>query len=259
MTLLQMDEIFFLVTLALIFVLAGAVKGVIGMGLPTVSLALVTVSADLKTAMAMLIVPSAVTNLWQALRGPGTLRVLESTWPFLLSAVSLIYVGILLLDQVNLALLSGLLGLLLIAYALTSLVGFTLPKAVGQRQGYGIATGAINGILTGMTGSFVVPGVIYLQSLALSRDHFIKAMGLLFLVSTIALAISLDRVALLSPRHWQLSTLSIVPAIAGMWIGQRIRNRLSEAAFRRTFFLSLLLLGLYISVHAAMDWLAAAE
>ena len=254
-----MDEISFLATLAMIFVLAGTVKGVIGMGLPTVSLALVTVSADLKTAMAMLIVPSAATNLWQALRGPGTLRVLESTWPFLLSAVSLIYVGILLLDQINLTFLSGLLGVLLIAYALTSLAGFTLPEAVGQKHGYGIVAGAVNGVLTGMTGSFVVPGVIYLQSLALNRDHFIKAMGMLFLVSTIALAISLDRVSLLTPRHWQLSALSIVPAVAGMWIGQRIRHRLSDSTFRRTFFLSLLVLGAYITSHAATDWLAAAE
>ena len=51
--------------------------------------------------------------------------------------------------------------------------------------------GGINGVLTGMTGSFVVPGVLYLQALALPRDAFIQAMGILFTISTVALAVSL--------------------------------------------------------------------
>jgi hypothetical protein len=51
------------------FLIAGAVKGVIGLGLPTVSLGLLTVALDLQTAMALLVVPSLVTNLWQSVVG----------------------------------------------------------------------------------------------------------------------------------------------------------------------------------------------
>ena len=40
------------------FLLAGLVKGVIGLGLPTVSLAILTVALDLPSAMVLLLVPS---------------------------------------------------------------------------------------------------------------------------------------------------------------------------------------------------------
>ena len=47
-----MPEPGFLIAVAAIFVLAGGVKGVIGLGLPTVSLGLLTAMTDLPTAMA---------------------------------------------------------------------------------------------------------------------------------------------------------------------------------------------------------------
>ena len=58
------------------FLLAGFVKGVVGLGLPTISLALLTVLLDLPTAMALLVVPAFSTNLWQGFIG-GHLALLS--------------------------------------------------------------------------------------------------------------------------------------------------------------------------------------
>jgi len=68
------------------FLIAGAVKGVIGLGLPTVSLAALTVALDLPSAMALLLVPSFVTNLWQAMVGGNAKVILYDSgrslaWP----------------------------------------------------------------------------------------------------------------------------------------------------------------------------------
>ena len=57
------------------FIIAGGVKGVIGLGLPTVSLGLLTATLDLPTAMSQMIAPSLVTNLYQATAG-GHARVI---------------------------------------------------------------------------------------------------------------------------------------------------------------------------------------
>ena len=54
---------------AAVFVLAGTVKGVIGLGLPTVALGLLAASVGLERAMALMLVPSFVTNVWQAVAG----------------------------------------------------------------------------------------------------------------------------------------------------------------------------------------------
>lgn len=232
------------------FLLAGMVKGVIGLGLPTISLALLTLVTDLPGAMALLLVPSLVTNLWQALVGAHTRLVLLRSWPFLLAATLTIWIGAQALRHVELALLSALLGALLAAYAVASLGGLHLSLSQRKARWAGPIFGGINGILTGMTGSFVVPGVIYLQTLGLNRDALIQAMGMLFALSTIALGLALQGNGLLTGKDLAWSSAALLPAIAGMILGQRIRRRISKPLFRQLFFVSLLALGGYIMVTA---------
>jgi uncharacterized membrane protein YfcA len=234
------------------FLLAGAVKGVIGLGLPTVSLALLTVAIDLPHAMALLLVPSLVTNLWQALVGGQVRAILRRIWPFLLMATVTVWLGATALTRVDLHLLSALLGALLVIYSLVSLGGVRFSLSPRQEIWLGPVIGSANGILTGMTGSFVVPGVLFLQAIGLSRDTLIQAMGILFTVSTLALAIALQGNRFLSVELAAWSSVALLPALLGMVLGQRIRLCLPEALFRRVFFASLLVLGAYI-VAGAFD------
>lgn len=232
------------------FLIAGTVKGVIGLGLPTVSLALLTVAIDLPTAMALLLVPSFVTNLWQALAGGNTRLILQRLWPFLLLATVTIWIGAGALTRVNLSFLSALLGALLMAYAGANLGGLRLTISPRQELWAGPLVGIVNGVLTGMTGSFVVPGVMFLQAIGLAREVLIQAMGMLFALSTLALALALQRNALLTVEHGILSVIALLPAILGMLFGRWIRQGISEQLFRKLFFLSLLALGTYIIFNA---------
>ena len=111
--------------------------------------------------------------------------------------------------------------------------------------------GAANGILTGMTGSFVVPGVMFLQAIGLSRDMLVQAMGKLFTASTIALALALKGNGFLTAQLGLISAAAVVPAVIGMVAGQQIRSRLSEDRFRQIFFVAIMVLGAYIIVNAA--------
>ncbi len=232
------------------FLLAGLVKGVIGLGLPTVSLAILTVAIDLPTAMTLLLVPSFVTNLWQAMVGGYARLILQRTWPFLLAATLSIWIGAQALNHLQLSLLSALLGILLAAYSIVSLVGFRWSISTRQASWLGPLLGLVNGTLTGMTGSFVVPGVLYLQALGFDRNALIQAMGMLFTLSTLALAAALQGNALLDLKLGAYSALALLPAVVGMLLGQRIRRFVSEALFRKLFFIALLALGVYIIVTA---------
>jgi len=232
------------------FLIAGTVKGVIGLGLPTVSLALLTVAIDLPTAMALLLAPSFVTNLWQALVGGNARLILQRLWPFLLLATVTIWIGASALNRVNLSLLSALLGALLMAYAGANLGGLRLTISPRHELWTGPLAGLVNGVLTGMTGSFVVPGVMFLQAIGLAREVLIQAMGMLFALSTLALALALQRNALLTIEHGVLSVIALLPAILGMLFGRWIRQGISELLFRKLFFLSLLVLGTYIIISA---------
>ncbi|MEO3431993.1 sulfite exporter TauE/SafE family protein [Inquilinus sp. CAU 1745] len=242
-------------TLALVgatFFLAGAVKGVVGLGLPTVSLAVLTATIGLPQAMALLLAPSLATNLWQALAGGHGRAVLRRTWPFLALATGTVWIGALALTRIDVALLSAMLGALLILYAAMSLTGVKIVVPPGREVWAGPALGTINGLLTGMTGSFVVPGVLYLQAIGLGRDMLIQAMGMLFAASALALAVALGGNGLLTAELGLASILAILPAVAGMIAGQHLRKRMPDALFRRVFFLSLLALGGYIVLRSMM-------
>ena len=232
------------------FLIAGAVKGIIGLGLPTISLALLTVAINLPHAMALLLVPSFLTNCWQAVVGGSGRVILHRLWPFLLTATATVWLGSSALTRIDPAFLSALLGTLLIAYSTVNLAGFRIKITIRQEAWLGPLVGSANGILTGMTGSFVVPGVLFLQAIGLSRDMLIQAMGMLFTASTVALAIALQRNDILTVELGTMSAAALLPALIGMALGQHIRRSLSEQLFRRIFFVSLLLLGATIIINA---------
>jgi uncharacterized membrane protein YfcA len=239
-----------MVLVALAFLLAGFVKGVIGLGLPAVSLAVLTATLGLKSAMAILLAPSFVTNVWQALVGGHLAAILRRTWTLLLGVCLATWLGVGVLAKANADVLAGLLGLVLAGYAILGLIRLDPPSPGRLEPGLSPLVGVVSGLLNGMTGSFVVPGVFYLQSLGFSRDAFIQSLGVLFTTSTIALGVALRGQGFLSTELALLSAGGVIPAVLGMLLGQFVRRRLSEVAFRNVFFAGLLLFGAYIAIRA---------
>ena len=236
--------------IAVTFVLAGLVKGVVGFGLPTVALAVLTATIGLKEAMVLMLAPAFVTNVWQGI-APGALgAVLRRFWPLLAAGALGTVAAAGVLARTDAVLLSGVLGLLLCLYAAISMAAPRLPPPGRRERWLSPVVGAASGVLTGLTGTFVIPSVLYFQSLRMERDAMIQTMGVWFLVATASLGAALGAQGLMPANLNALSAAALVPALAGMWLGQRIRRSLSEARFRSVFFAALLLVGAYIAVRA---------
>ncbi len=232
------------------FLVAGLAKGVVGFGLPTIALALLTLAGGLFDAMALLLLPSLITNIWQAVEGGRLRALLRRLWPFLLCAAIGTLAGLRVGTGFDPGLLVLLLGLLLVLHGLSGLAGWKLRVAERREPLAGPLVGALNGVLTGLTGSFVVPGVMYLQALALPRDRLVQALGILFTVSTLALMAGLGSDGLLTADLGILSAIGVPAALAGMMVGRRIRRLLPERRFRQVFQVAILLLGLSVMVSA---------
>lgn len=242
-----------LITICASFLAAGLVKGVIGFGLPIVSVALLTVFVGLQNALALLLIPALCTNIWQGSVGGHAKPLVKTLWPFLILATLFVWVGTLTLTRVDLPMLSAFLGLVLLVYSLTNMAGFQIVINDTQNKWLGPLLGAINGTITGMTGASAIPGVIYFQARGLQRDEMIQAMGILFALSTASLGISLGGNGLLNAELGIISAFALVPSILGMVIGRKIRKSLSETLFRKIFFVALMLLGIYI-ILSAKPW-----
>lgn len=230
------------------FLLAGFVKGVIGLGLPTVAMGLLSVAMAPVQAAALLIVPSIVTNLWQLLAGPSFAALVGRLWPMLAGVLAGTLIGTGLMTGSSARWAAAGLGLALVIYAVIGLASlrFTVPPA--REWWLSPLIGAATGVVTAATGVFAIPAVPYLAALGLSKEDLIQALGLSFTVSTVGLALA--RTGGFHTAEVGASLLAVLPALAGMAFGGWLRGRVSEAVFRRCFFLGLLGLGGHIAVHA---------
>ncbi len=235
-----------ILAISLTFLLAGLVKGVTGMGLPTVAMGLLGTLMPPVAAAALVVVPSFVTNAWQLLLGPGIRPLALRLWPMMLGILAGTLASSWLLTKGSAGWTVVGLGGALMAYAAFGLLAWqwTVPARLERRlaPAVGLATGAISG----GTGIFVLPAVPYLQALGLDRDALVQALGLSFTVSTVALAIGLAWGGAFQPASIGMSTAALAPALLGMWLGQGVRRRIASATFRRCFLVGLLLLGLQL-------------
>ncbi|MFM8900933.1 MAG: sulfite exporter TauE/SafE family protein [Burkholderiales bacterium] len=229
-----------------VFLLGGLVKGVIGLGLPTIVMGLLSLSMPPAQAAALLVVPSLLTNVWQIAARPGWLSMTKRLFPMLLGLCAGIALGSGWLTRAPAAWATAGLGLALVVYSLLGLGAVHWVLSPAASRIWAVPVGLCTGLVTAATGVFVIPAVPYLQALGLDKEELVQALGLSFLVSTIALGLSLSHGGALNLEMGLASLLALVPAIAGMAIGQGLRQRLSPAAFKRVFLWGLLTLGVYL-------------
>jgi len=149
----------------------------------------------------------------------------------------------------------ALLGGMLAIYGLYGLFAKNMPNLAPYEKYLSPIMGYLGGALTVATGVVVIPVVPYLQSLHLKRDDLVQSLGLAFTVSTLCLAAYLHLNPVEdTPIDYQLSLIALLPALLGMWLGTKIRYRIPEQAFRKVFFVGLVLFGSYMVLHQ-LGWL----
>jgi uncharacterized protein len=232
-----------ILAVTLVFVVGGLVKGVTGMGLPTVAMGLLGLLMAPAEAAAFLVVPSLITNVWQFLAGPHRLILFIRTWPMLLAIFLATLAGAGLMTGGSAGDATGFLGAALAVYAVVGLAKVRMSVPRRYEPWLSPIVGAATGVVTGATGVFVIPAVPYLQALGFEKEDLVQVLGLAFTTSTIALAAGLAwRGAFQVTDAWA-STLCTAPALIGMGIGQIILARVDPATFRLLFFIGLLALG----------------
>jgi uncharacterized membrane protein YfcA len=234
------------VLVVLAFALGGFVKGAIGMGLPVVVLTVLALTMPLKAAIAIFLIPGVAANLWQATSGPYLPALARRLWPYLVASVVGIIVGVFLTVDAPTDRMVMVLGGLLIAYSVFSLVGPRLPQPGRHERWLSPLAGASGGVMFGMVGVYIIPGLLYLESLRLPRDEMVQGMGLTFVTISSTLLLSMAGFDLVTGEMALLSILGLGPVFAGIRLGQRVRHRIPEAFYRKLFFVALIVTGVYM-------------
>ena len=240
----------FTLLIASAFLLAGLIKGVLGLGLPTVSMGLLAVTMPPAQALAIVIVPAIVTNVWQTFVGPYLRDIVQRLWPLMVGTV----VGI----WLNAGMLTGpyapygtvVLGELLVIYAIVGLSKFNFKVARSNEKWIGGIVGVMTGVISASTGVQVMPSMPFMQAIGMEKDELVQALGVFFTVATVALAFNLTTSGLLTAATALPGAIAIVASFTGMFIGQAVRYRMRPEAFRRWFLIAMIFLGLYLAGNA---------
>jgi uncharacterized protein len=246
------DSAAILIAVAGAFWLAGFVKGVIGLGLPTVAIGLLGLVMTPAQAAAILVVPSLITNIWQASVGGGLLALIYRLWPMLAGICIGTLIGVVLLPHDDNGRATVWLGLALVLYAGLGLIKVEFSTPRHAETWLGLLMGAATGAITVATGIFVMPGTPYVQSLKFGRDKLVQALGLSFTMSTVTLAAALAYTGHMGASLAWPSIVALAAALIGMWLGQLTRGKVKEETFRVWFFVGLMLLGAHLALRGLL-------
>jgi uncharacterized membrane protein YfcA len=239
----------FLLLVGGIFFVGGLVKGAIGLGLPTVVMGLLSIMMAPAQAAAMLVIPAIATNIWQMLAGPAFLPLLRRLAPMMLGVAVGTFATIGLLTGAS-AWATAALGAVLAAYGALGFFPRRFHVRPGAERWLSPTVGIVNGAVSGTTGVFVVPGVPYLDALRMDRETLIQAIGIHAFVCPLILALALMTRGQLPADSALTGAMALIPALVGMYAGQRLRMRLDAATFRRWFFAGLIGLGGYMLLRS---------
>jgi uncharacterized membrane protein YfcA len=240
-------DIKYITVVAVAFLAAGLVKGAAGMGLPPTAIALMTLTLPLPEALALMTVPTLITNVWQAFYGGHFRRLLRRFWPMGILMAAGVLVAARWLRALGSPTSAGWLGVMLVAFAVIALTAWRPRVSPRAEPWANPLCGIVSGVIGGATGMAAVPFLPYMQSLELHKDELVQAMGILFLIFTAALTVALWDVGALNRGNLPGATLAAIPTLTGVWLGQKLRTAISPEAFRKMFLVVLLGLGLNLA------------
>jgi hypothetical protein len=218
-----------------------------------VSIGLLAVAMPPSRAIAIVIVPAIVTNIWQTFVGAYLRDIVRRLWPLMAGTV----IGV----RLNAGMLTGpyahygaiVLGGLLVIYGIIGLSQFSFKIARKHEKWVGGIVGVLTGLVSAATGVQVIPSMPFMQAIGMEKDELVQALGVFFTVATLALAFNLTRAGLLSAATALPGAVAMAASFAGMFLGQAVRTRLDPESFRRWFLIAMILLGLYLAGSAVYE------
>lgn len=235
-----------LVGAALGMALGGFAKGVVGFALPMIGLSVLGSFLPYEVAVALLIVPTLVSNLFQALRNgvAAALGSLRDYWMMNLILMVMIALSAQLVLRLPEALLLALLGVFITGFGLSQLAGWR-PRLPARGRGWLEAAAAlVGGFFGGISGIWGPPIVLYLLAAEVPKVELIRVQALSFLVGSLVLLVAHLRSGVLDAVTLPASAWLVLPTMAAMFAGYRVQDRLDQQLFRRVTLAVLILAGL---------------
>ncbi len=239
---------FFYILLA--YFIGGITQGILGVGLITVVISLLSFVVDVKETIALVIIPTIITGFFQMINGSNLKVIIKDTKYFLVFSTLIIVPGVFLLNVLDSDLILIFIAILLFMNSSLSLSNRVVAIPNHQNSIIQLLTGSLNGFIIGLTSIYTMPFVFLLQSLKYNKEKTVQFMGLAFLLYSSMQFISFSYIKLISINTIVPSLIVTLPVIIGFLLGKKIRSFISEKLFKKLFYLMLLLMSGIILINA---------
>ncbi|MBI1220851.1 MAG: TSUP family transporter [Rhodobacteraceae bacterium] len=225
---------------------ASFVKGAVGFAMPMIMISGLASLLPAHEALAALILPTVVTNLFQAFRqgGRAALDTMRDWWRLIVTTCLFIALSSQLVLLIPQPVLLGALGVPIVIFALTQLLGRQIRFHAHNRALAEVLTGALGGFYGGLSGVWGPPIIALLLSLGIEKRESVRVQGVVYMIGAAMLFMAHLRSGVLNAQTLPLSALLVLPAVIGLWTGFRLHDRLDPARFRRWTLVILAVSGL---------------
>ena len=232
------------------YFLGGITQGILGVGLITVVISLLSFVIDVKETIALVIIPTIITSFFQMINGSNLKDIIKDTRYFLIFSTLIIVPGVFLLKVLESDLILIFIAILLFINSSLSLSNRVVAIPNHQNSIIQLLVGSLNGFIIGLTSIYTMPFVFLLQSLKYNKEKTVQFMGLAFLLYSGMQFLSLSYSKLISINTIVPSLIVTLPVIIGFLLGKKIRSFISEKLFKKLFYLMLLLMSGIILINA---------
>jgi uncharacterized protein len=237
-----------LVLLAVAF--AAFVKGFVGFGFPLISVPMLALLVDPRTAVIVVSIPTIFSNLAVLIQGEVPWTALRRALPFMLPLVASAIVGASLLPHLDPRLLAGAIGTISVVFSLLSLVRVKLTLTPAQERVASPVMGALCGVLGGATTIYGPLVALYFQALRYEKWPFVYVLSIIFLAGTLAQNATYAALQLYRPDIVVYGLLACLPMLVGLQLGVRAQRRATLPHFQYAVLVVVLLSGLNLLARA---------
>ena len=227
-----------------VFLIAGTIKGVVGIGLPIAAVGILSLFIDARAAILLAVFPIVVSNLWQVYRSGNIVPTIRRFWVLAVSLAGAMFVTTFFATTVSAEVLVFALGSMIVLFAATNLAFTPPPLPARYERPVQIVTGIIAGITGGLTAIWGPPIIIYFLAIRLDKDAFIRASGVLFLCGSVPLLFGYINNGMITPATALVSGAMVVPTLIGFALGEHLRRHLDASRFRLAVLVMFLVIGL---------------
>lgn len=250
---MQLDiELTTLLVVVIAMGLGGLIKGLSAFGLPFITIPILAQIFPVPTAIALTALPILTTNTYQMIHGGHLRAVVGRLWLMIVPLAVCLFFSIKLLVSTADSALIAVVGLVILVYVTMAQAGFEFSLKRSQDKWVAPLVGASSGVIGGLTSFYGMPAFFYIATLRLTKEQFICAVATTLLSGGIVMTVQLSNLDILNQKELILSTIGLLPLFLGLFVGQKLRNKINQGKFQQLVRIVLGLMGVSMIVRGIL-------